>query len=210
MLLLGVDEAGKGPVVGSMFVAGVVIEEDTLFDLAALGVKDSKQIPRERRELLEKRILELSQDHYVLEVAPHIIDELRQVMTMNEIMVRCHSKVVSSLSADRCILDAADVKAERFAERVRVVSGTTIPILAEHKADCNHMVVAAASIVAKVRRDRSIRDLEASCGRTIGTGYPADSDTIRFLEDWVKETGDLPPFARKSWTTAQRIKASLP
>ncbi len=56
MLLLGVDEAGKGPVIGSMFVAGLVIDEEKLFDLAAIGVKDSKQLTPERRELMAKKI----------------------------------------------------------------------------------------------------------------------------------------------------------
>ena len=70
MHLLGVDEAGKGPVVGSMFVAGLVIEEERLFDLAAMGVRDSKQLSPARREILAKRILNIASDHYILEVSP--------------------------------------------------------------------------------------------------------------------------------------------
>ena len=210
MLLLGVDEAGKGPVIGSMFVAGLVIDEEKLFDLVALGVKDSKQLSPERREFMAKKIDRIADDKYILEVSPSIIDELRQVMTMNDIMVRCFSQVLQRLScANRAILDAADVNEARFGERVRKASGKSMAILAEHKADQNHPVVSAASILAKVNRDRSVRVLEQSMNCIIGSGYPGDPKTIEFLGRWVKEHGDLPLCARHTWVTAQRIKASF-
>lgn len=208
MLILGVDEAGKGPVIGSMFVAGVVFSEEDIFDLAACGVKDSKLLSPARRESIERQILFRARDSFVLEVTAQQIDELRMLMSMNDIMVRAHSRVVSGLRADRAILDAADVNAERFAQRVRELSGASMQILAEHDADRKHIVVAAASIIAKVARDRSIRELEASLGRPIGSGYPSDPVTVSFLKEWIEENGDLPPFARKSWSTAQRLKAS--
>lgn len=193
--------------IGSMFVAGVVIDEDRLFDLAALGVKDSKLLAPQRREYLAAKIEKIARDRYVLEVKPEVIDELRQLITMNEIMVKSFSKVVEKLSADRAILDAADVNPERFARRVKEGSRTNMEVIAEHRADKNHLVVAAASILAKVERDRSVRELERAIGQKIGSGYPSDPATIWFLENWVKEHGDLPPFARRSWKTAERIKA---
>jgi ribonuclease HII len=210
MLLLGVDEAGKGPVVGSMFVAGLVIDEERLFDLAALGVKDSKQLTPVKREILAKKITRVVHDLYILEVQPNVIDELRSVMTMNDIMVRSFAQVLQRLTcANRAILDAADVNEERFAQRVRKASGTAMDILAEHKADSKYQIVSAASILAKVRRDQSIRDLEKILGCTIGSGYPGDSQTIDFLGRWVKEHRELPTCARRTWATAQRIEASF-
>jgi len=207
MRFLGADEAGKGPVIGSMFVVGVVIDEEMLFDLAALGVKDSKLLHPQRREHLASRIEKIARDRYVLEVKPEVIDELRQIMTMNDIMVKSFAKVVEKLPADRAILDAADVDPNRFAKRVKDLSGTGMEVVAEHRADKNHSVVAAASILAKVNRDRSVREIEKAVGEEIGSGYPSDPTTVRFLEGWVKEHGDLPPFARRSWKTAVRIKA---
>jgi len=164
MLLLGVDEAGKGPVVGSMFIAGLVIEEDRLFDLAAMGVKDSKRLSPKAREMLARKIRSISADQYILEVPPRVIDELRLAMTMNEIMVRSFSQVVQRLHADRAVLDAADVDAARFAERVKETSKTGMELIAEHKADERHLVVSAASILAKVRRDASLRELGGGAG----------------------------------------------
>ncbi len=209
MLLLGADEAGKGPVIGSMFVAGLVIEEDKLFDLAGFGVKDSKLLTPAKREILAKKINGIATDQYILEVKPNVIDELRLVMTMNDIMVRSFSTVVARLHADRAILDAADVNAQRFADRVKAASKTTMDLVAEHKADQRHHVVSAASILAKVRRDASMRELEEAMHCKIGSGYPHDQDTINFLNEWVKENRQLPPCARHSWATAQRIKASF-
>ncbi|OPY53370.1 MAG: Ribonuclease HII [Methanosaeta sp. PtaU1.Bin112] len=208
-MLLGADEAGKGPVVGSMFVAGLVIEEDKLFDLAGFGVKDSKLLTPARREILAKKIRGIAADQYILEVKAQVIDELRLVMTMNEIMVRSFSTVVANLHADRGILDAADVNAQRFADRVKAASKTSMILQAEHKADQRHHEVSAASILAKVRRDASMRELEAAMHCKIGSGYPHDQETINFLTEWVKEKRELPPCARHSWATAQRIKASF-
>jgi ribonuclease HII len=209
MLLLGADEAGKGPVVGSMFVAGLVIEEEKLFDLAGIGVKDSKLLAPARRETLARKILGIATDHYILEVKPNVIDELRTVMTMNDIMVKSFSQVLARLHADRAILDAADVDAARFARRVKAASQTTMDLIAEHKADQRHSVVSAASILAKVQRDASMRELEEAMHCKIGSGYPHDQDTLDFLQNWVKENHDLPACARHSWATAERIKASF-
>jgi ribonuclease HII len=192
-----------------MFVAGLVIEEERLFDLAALGVKDSKMLSPAKREALAKKIDSIATDQYILEVRPEVIDELRLVMTMNEIMVRSFSQVVERLHADRGVLDAADVNAERFAQRVRHHSKTSMELIAEHRADQRHRIVSAASILAKVRRDRSMRELEGEMHCTIGSGYPHDRDTIAFLTDWIRKNKDLPSCARHSWATAQRIKASF-
>ncbi|MHC1631547.1 MAG: ribonuclease HII [Methanotrichaceae archaeon] len=207
MRLLGADEAGKGPVIGSMFVAGVVIEEEKLFDLAAIGVRDSKMLSASRRETLALKIEKIADDCYVLEVKAEVIDELRQIITMNDIMVRSFSQVLKKLSADRAILDAADINAERFADRVKKLSHTNMELIAEHKADRNHSVVAAASILAKVTRDKSVQDLERSVGKKIGSGYPSDPATVKFLEDWVRDHGDFPSFVRHSWKTTEQIKA---
>ncbi|VVB72693.1 Ribonuclease HII [uncultured archaeon] len=209
MLLLGADEAGKGPVIGSMFVAGLVIEEEKLFDLAGFGVKDSKQLAPAKREVLARKIREIADDIFILEVKPQMIDELRVVMTMNEIMVRSFAEVVRRLHADRAVLDAADVDASRFRERVKSESKTAMDLIAEHKADERHLVVSAASILAKVRRDASMRELEAQLECKIGSGYPHDQDTIAFLSNWAAEKKELPACARHSWATAQRIKASF-
>ena len=201
---IGIDEAGKGPVIGSMFVAGV----SDFAGLKELGVKDSKRLSPAKREYLAKRI-EDATDVYVVEMTASEIDERRKRHTMNEIMVERFSDVIVQFHPDRAIVDAADVKAERFAANLRAnyekAGGGEIEIISEFKADDHYPLVSAASIVAKVHRDRSIRALEANIGAEIGSGYPADPKTVRFLKELLKakELDDIPSYVRKSWKTVQ-------
>jgi len=202
MIEIGIDEAGKGPVIGSMFVAGVLNFEG----LEELGVKDSKRLSPAKREYLAKRIEEATEVH-VVEMTASEIDEGRKRHTMNEIMVERFSEVITHFKPDRAIVDAADVKPERFAANLRANyekgGGGAIDIISESKADDRYPLVSAASIVAKVHRDRSIRALAAKVGAEIGSGYPADQKTVQFLKELLKGKGldDVPFYVRKSWKT---------
>lgn len=204
-MISGIDEAGKGPVLGSMCVAGVLIDEGKQDVLANIGVKDSKQLTAQRREGLAAEIKKVVDEYYILEVSPEQIDELRKIMTMNEIMVACFVKVLNVLEPDHAFVDAADVIAERFGTNIKRKYGGEISITSEHKADEKYPIVSAASILAKVERDALIKKLQGNVGMEIGSGYPSDPKTIKFLEDWIREHGSLPDFARISWETSRRI-----
>ncbi len=203
---IGIDEAGRGPVIGSMFVAGVLN-----FDgLEALGVKDSKQLSPAKREYLAERIEEAT-EVCVMEMTAREIDEGRKRQTLNEISVDFFSEMIKHFKPDRAIVDAADVKPERFCTNLRLnyegEEDEEIEIISECKADENYPLVSAASIVAKVHRDRSIRALEEKIGAEIGSGYPSDPKTIRFLKELLKgkELDDIPFYVRKSWKTVQYL-----
>ncbi len=204
-MIAGIDEAGKGPVLGPMCVAEVLIDEKKLDTLAQMGVKDSKQLTAKRREVLEDKIKKLADKYFILEVSASQIDELRKVMTMNEIMVVCYAKVLEALKPDHAFVDAADVIAERFGENIKKKYSREIKLTSEHKADDKYPIVSAASILAKVHRDALIKILEKNVGVEIGSGYPSDPKTIKFLEGWIQEHGSLPDFARSSWETSQRL-----
>ncbi len=204
-MISGIDEAGKGPVLGPMCVAGVMVEERKLDELALLGVKDSKKLSAKRREELAADIKKLANKYFILEVSPNRIDGLRKVMTMNEIMVLCFSNVLEELRPKHAFLDAADVNAARFGENVRKKYARVIDITSEHKADVKYPVVSAASILAKVERDALVKKIGENEGVEIGSGYPADPKTMRFLEKYVKEHGSLPDFARSSWETSRNL-----
>jgi ribonuclease HII len=126
-------------------------------------------------------------------------------MTMNEGMVICYAKVLEELKPDSAFVDAADVNPMRFAQNVRREYGRHIKIISEHKADVRYPIVSAASILAKVKRDEEVQLLEEQIGQEIGSGYPSDVRTQRFLKNWVKEHGSLPTFVRHSWRTAQAV-----
>jgi len=122
--IAGVDEAGKGPVIGPMCVAGVLINEDKLHLIEELGVKDSKKVAPKKRKLLSGRIKEAADNWFVLDVSAHQIDELRTIMTMNEVMVICHAKVLENLEPDHAFLDAAirQKRAEEMSDACHVQS----------------------------------------------------------------------------------------
>lgn len=204
-MIAGIDEAGKGPVLGPMCVAGLLVDENKLDRLVKLGVKDSKKLTPKKREALSVEIKMLADKIFILEVSPGQIDELRKVITMNEIMVACYVKVLEELRPESAFVDAADVVAERFGENIKKKYSRDLNITSEHKADEKYPIVSAASILAKVRRDELVRNIEKTAGTEIGSGYPSDRKTIAFLENWVSEHGSLPDFARSSWETSKNI-----
>jgi len=206
MLVAGVDEAGKGPVLGPLVVACVVMDEHALHELERLGVRDSKRLSARRRARLADRIKEMA-DVHILALSPREIDAMRERTTMNWVMVHCFSDVLVRARADVAYVDAADVSEERFAERVMhclLERGCPTRVIALHRADVHIPVVSAASIVAKVHRDTAIGELTRTYGK-IGSGYPSDPSTISFLRDWIAEHHTLPACARASWSTCARL-----
>ncbi|MFU8867540.1 ribonuclease HII [Natronococcus sp.] len=209
----GVDEAGKGPALGSMFAAAVRVPE-----AAALpeGIADSKRLAPERREELAATLY--GDDRIVVgvaEVTPTLIDDPET--NMNSLAVRAHAEAIegaietADVSADSPVsglCDACDTDADRFARRVADACGLErdLDIAAEHGADDTDPIVGAASIVAKVERDASMAALTDEYG-PVGSGYPSDPTTREFLESYVAERGELPPFARGSWSTCADVLA---
>lgn len=204
--MAGVDEAGKGAVLGSLFIAGVCVDSSSVKYLQRMGLRDSKDLSRKRRELLALRIEKVGQIG-VHEVTAQQIDELREIITMNDIIVRGHARVLHNLQPDCAYVDAADVNADRFGLQVKERSGVA-RVIAEHNADKNQVLVSAASIIAKVRRDQSVKRLESELGCKIGSGYPSDTVTLRFLRHWLDDHHELPPGTRQSWKTVQNLLKS--
>ena len=199
MWICGIDEAGKGPVLGPMVAAGVLVSSDD--DLSSLGIKDSKQLSAKKREAVFAEICASCKTAVVIKT-PAEIDA--RDCTMNQFTVLCHAEVLRALSPERVYLDACDVNAERFGTNVLSASGVSAEVISEHKADARYTVVGAASIVAKVTRDRIIEELKAEFGE-IGSGYPSDAKTVAFLTDYITEHGVPPSCARKSWQTVSDI-----
>jgi ribonuclease HII len=217
MIIAGIDEAGKGPVIGPMCIGGVKIEESKAHIFKILGVADSKKLTPKKREQLAAQIKKYADDFFVLEVSPSQIDELRNIMSMNEIMVICFAKVLEELKPDLVYVDAADVKAKRFAENLRRQYSKTNPehakkieIISMHQADAIYPAVSAASIIAKVRRDELIEELKKELGVDFGSGYPSDPKTKEFMIKWGREhSGKFPGIVRQSWQTVENIRAEL-
>jgi ribonuclease HII len=206
--IAGIDEAGRGPVIGPLVIAGVVIEpaqEDTLIEW---GVRDSKKLTPGRREKLEQRIRQLATRVEVLEISATEIDTERQKKrSLNVLEAEWMAQVLSRLKWDIAYVDASDVNAERYGRMIATQLKTPSKIISEHKADSAYPVVAAASIVAKVRRDHRIREFHQRYG-DFGSGYPNDPKTRRFLAGWIRTHNTYPDIVRQTWETARGIKAS--
>jgi ribonuclease HII len=202
-VICGVDEAGKGSVLGPMVVAAVgVRDEGTLRDL---GLKDSKLLSEIQREHLYP-IIRKKCTVAIVRLDAQDIDTIRKEMTLNAAVARAHAQVISKLSPTCAYVDACDVNVFRYAEMVRAGLEKDCEIVSEHHADEKYLVVSAASIVAKVTRDRAIKTLAKKHGE-IGSGYPADPVTIRYLSEYFDEHHSTPVIARKSWKTVSNLIA---
>jgi ribonuclease HII len=208
MLLAGVDEAGRGSVIGPLVIAGVSVEENDLPKLVDIGVKDSKLLSPQKRETLAKQIRELTLNCHVVFLSPVEIDQVvetgKRLHRLNRFEAQAMARVITILKPDVVYVDASDVLADRFGEHIAENLDFSLKIVSEHKADLNYPIVSAASIIAKVERDQAISSLQKKHGN-LGCGYPSDSNTINFLGEWIRKFGSYPDFVRKSWKTSKRV-----
>jgi ribonuclease HII len=204
MSVCGVDEAGKGSVLGPMITAGVLVADIT--ELEGFDLRDSKQLTPRRREKLHAEITNQCETA-IMVCTPAEIDS--RTGTMNAFTAFCHATVIQSLVPDVAYVDACDVNATRFGSNVHELSGIPgLQMISEHKADDKFLIVGAASIVAKVTRDRLITELSNEYG-DLGSGYPSDPVTIRFLETYIRRHGYPPSCARRTWKTVDDIIARV-
>ena len=205
MFIAGIDEAGRGPVIGDMFIALVVIERNIEGYLYEIGVKDSKTLSPAKRAELFPKILKLSKLIVIERCSPELIDR----ENLNQIFIRAASKLISiaekrlKRNIDILYIDVAGSRNKTIQYiKARGFGGN---IIAEHHADTKYIVVSAASIIAKYLRDRYINYLKSIYG-DFGSGYPSDSKTIRWLSNWIKYHKELPPIVRKSWLTVRKLR----
>jgi len=203
-VICGVDEAGKGAVLGPLVVAGVACRSDE--EAAAVGARDSKTLSPGRREEIYADIVARF-PFATRTISPGEIDA-RPAHTLNLCIARAHAAVVSDLGPGLAILDACDVDAGRYGRTVAGHLTRPCRIRSVHEADRIHPVVGAASIVAKVLRDRAIAGLAREHG-DIGSGYPSDPVTIAWLREYLRKERAPPPFARASWATTRDLMAEL-
>jgi len=209
MRIAGIDDAGRGSIIGPLTIAGVLIDEENMPKLVALGVKDSKLLSARRREQLAEEIRQLVPKFHVVMLAPSEIDTVvntgKKLHRLNRLEAKAMAEVIKVLRPDVAYVDASDVLADRFKCHIAECLSFKLRIVSEHKADAKYPVVSAASIIAKVERDKAIYALKEKHG-DIGSGYPSDPETIRFLEKWIKKAGYYPDFVRKSWKPAKKLK----
>ncbi len=203
-LVLGIDEAGRGPIVGPMVAAGVVADKESLEELRHVGVRDSKLLePGQRRRLLEEI---LGKACYVVIVVhpPAVIDSVN----LNRLEYETFSHIASRARLLCPGLREVYADAVGPPQRLAAVLAKAAPaarIVVESKADRRYTAVSAASIVAKVVRDEEIERLRRAYGLR-GSGYPTDPETLQWLREAYQRSPDTPPpIIRVTWGTLRRL-----
>tara|TARA_B100000941_G_C28504214_1_gene556214 strand:- start:626 stop:1276 length:651 start_codon:yes stop_codon:yes gene_type:complete len=203
-MICGVDEAGKGPVLGPLVVAAVAVKNAK--EIENLGIKDSKQLNATKRKELAKLIKE-KYDYAVEIIESETVDKYRRQNKLNELNREAFERVISKLNPNVAYVDAADVNEDRFGKQIkkRLTNQKDTDVISMHKADAKIDVVAAASIIAKETRENEIEKLKGKIG-DFGSGYPSDERTIKFLKSFYADNGKWPTGTRKSWKTVERIR----
>lgn len=205
-LILGIDEAGRGPVIGPLVISGVLIEEEKEEKLKTMGVKDSKLVLPKNRSILYRKIKSAAKKCEVLVIGPAEIDHAvngNDGLNLNWLEAIKSAEIINSLNPDRVYIDCPSPNRPAYVSYLRrFLNNKEVEIFAEHKAESKFPVVAAASILSKVVRDAEVRKLEKKYGK-IGPGYQSNPITKKFIEEnWEKH----PEIFRKSWITWQNHK----
>ncbi|MFC1802985.1 ribonuclease HII [Thermoproteota archaeon] len=212
MRIAGVDEAGRGCVIGPLVIAGVLFDEETLPTLREIGVKDSKKLTAKKRKTLSEEIKELALEYSIFEIQPRAIDNVvfRSVplRRLNYLETMIMAKLIRDLEPDEAHVDTADVNSQRCIDQIKSVIKYPVEIKCEPKADAKYPATGAASIIAKVTRDQRIEKLREKYG-DFNSGYASDKKTQRFIAEYFSENKECPDFIRASWSTVQRYMKQI-
>ena len=210
MLILGIDDAGRGPVIGPMVLAGCLIDEKTESEFKKLGVKDSKQLTQKRREVLAEKIKEKAETFEIVLAHPEEIDTLnKKGINLNMLEAIKTAEIINKINKGykkiKLVIDCPSVSIRKWQDllKTKIRDLSNLEIYCEHKADKNHIAVSAASILAKSTRENKMTELKKIYGDGMGSGYCSDPLTCRFLEKHAQKYETKGIF-RKTWSTWSR------
>ncbi|KAL7072102.1 hypothetical protein ACQ4LE_008775 [Meloidogyne hapla] len=210
--ILGIDETGRGPVLGPMVYGCAIVFADKKEELKSLGVKDSKMLSRLQRE---KVIINMETSEFITYslcvVHPRTISahmQRRARLSLNEISHNCIIGLIqNALQRGICIqevfVDLVGSKEETFQHFLQS-NFPSLKITVSKKADFIFPIVGAASIFAKVTRDRRVSNLQDSTSE-IGSGYPSDPTTKCYISKNLNPLFGFPSLVRFSWQTIEKL-----
>ena len=205
-LICGIDEAGRGPVIGPLVICGVLISEKDLPKLQALNPKDSKLLTPKKRSELEKQIKKVVKDYKIIKVSPKEIDDAveSKILNLNWLeAIKC-AEIINSLKPNTVFLDCPSNNINAFSDYLKnYLENKKISLTCSHKADQKYIIVSAASIIAKTTRDSEIEKIKEKIGIDFNSGYPSDKKTQEFLKKYHNK---FPDIFRKSWASYKNIK----
>ncbi|MBS3168013.1 ribonuclease HII [Candidatus Woesearchaeota archaeon] len=202
--ICGIDDAGRGPVIGPMVLAGILIDEKDLDKLKELGAKDSKDLTPKQRELIYSKIVKEFKIYKIVKSTPQQIDQALNSSNSNLNWFEADKmiEIINTLNPEKVIIDCPSNNIPAFTEYLENKIKTKTQIICEHKADSKYPIVGAASILAKVTRDAEIEKIKKELRADFGSGYPSDPKTKKFLkENWNK----YPGIFRTTWSSYKNV-----
>lgn len=212
MLKLGIDDAGRGPIIGPMILAGVLVNDEQEEFLKEQGAKDSKLLLHPARIKLAETIKNNSLSYSIVQASPEYIDSsLLAGINLNTLEAIKIAEVINEINTEKLqkekmkvVVDCPSVNIRAWRETLLkyIKHQENLDVICEHKADANHPSVSAASILAKVTREEEVEKIKKqyeSYGNP-GSGYPSDPFTKEFLKEHGKKLKDSGLF-RKTWAT---------
>ena len=205
LLLGGIDEAGRGSVLGPLVIAGISFDSKKIDILKKMNITDSKKIPPKKRKELFNKILSICESMFICKINWSTIDKFVKINKLNNLQSIFMTIVADNIHANKIIVDSCDVNPCRFQQEIKKrLVNKKISVYSFHKADLDNIVVSCASIIAKVTRDKEIAKLKETLGKDLGSGYPSDPKTKIFIynEVFVKESKNC---IRFSWKPVKKI-----
>jgi len=205
LLLGGIDEAGRGSVIGPLVIAGISFDSTGIESIRNEGITDSKKLTVRKRETMYTKILQSAVSVFVCRINPMTIDKYVSHKKLNVLESRFMTITADNISADKIIIDACDVKPDRFKQSIlKNLTNKSVKIYCFHKADADNLIVSAASVIAKVTRDREIKKIEEILCKKIGSGYPSDPSTKLFLRNHLFNN-ETKEYIRFSWNPVKNL-----
>jgi ribonuclease HII len=212
-LVAGVDEAGRGCVLGPLVLAVCVIDKNKEKMFKDAGVKDSKLLSSQKREELLELIKKEAEDYQIAVIPAEELNILMDRYSLNEIEAQKACVAMSQLKVipEVIVFDSPDTSTDHFTKRIKdnlkaISCKFDSKLISEHKADLNHPSVSCASILAKVTRDKL---LKKELGGLEISGYSSDPKTIDYLKDYFRKHKDFPKNTRLKWKTLDNIVNDL-
>lgn len=210
--LLGIDDAGRGPVLGPMTLAGIIIKKSDYPKIKALNAKDSKLLsPNQRKKIAQE--LKPAFTHKIVTSSPKQIDDSSNLNTLEaQKTAQIINHLIKNLKKQtKIIVDCPSVNTSAWQNEVEQIlttnyqlKTTNYSLSCEHKADRDHPIVGAASILAKEHREEEIKKIRKNLQIDFGSGYPADPKTKEFIKNNF-DNKKYSSIIRFSWNTVKKL-----
>ena len=204
-IICGIDEAGRGSLLGPIIVAGVCVTKKSISEMVEKGIKDSKLLSPKKRQVLFGHVINVAESICVCRINIEDIDFHVFRNNLNLLEAEAMAITIRNMKSDKTYVDSCDVNPSRYQRTIKsFLKQNNTKLVSMHHADRLNVVVSGASIIAKVIRDSELSKIRIKYG-DVGSGYPSDKKTIKFVKEWFRQKNEIPPFARKSWKPAKMI-----